>query len=194
MTHRRLLPWLMVLGVAGPFEAGGAAHPKGKKKGEKPFRSTIVAFTDKAPGDWLLREAKVGAKLISDGDATIAALPDEIKGGTLLLRTSADYNKWLPPGTLKASKDGTVFVLIRWKFRGKEEVGEVAFAKLEREGWTEVDGDVATTFKNGEDWRWKAMKRDFKQGDVILQLRTLSWDRAVVLFVLKEKSASKEEG
>src|SRR5262245_38035664 len=192
MAMQKLSVWFTTLYASLLLHASGPAQSKDKKKGEKPFRSSVVALTDKAPGDWLLKEAKVGTKMISDRDYTISALPKEIQGGTLLLRTSADYGKWLPPATLNALKDGSVYALIRWKYLGKEEVGEVAFAKLDREGWMEVDGDVATTFNDGEDWRWKAIKRDFKKGDVILPLKTFNWDKGALLFVFKRDGREEQ--
>ena len=42
------------------------------------------------------------------------------------------------------------------------------------------------TFPSGEGWRWKAFKKDFKEGEVILQLDSLKWNNQIpVLFVFK---------
>jgi hypothetical protein len=161
--------------------------PGDDKKDSKQFHSTVIELTDKAPSDWLLKEAKAGTKMVSGRDYTLTDLPDEAKGGTLLLRTSSDddLKSWLKNGTVTALKDGTVCILVRWKYLGKEVIDEVAFTKLEREGWTEVEGTTATTFPSGEDWRWKTYKKDMKKGDVVLQLKTLSWGQWPVLFVFK---------
>ena len=145
-----------------------------------------VQLTDKSPTHWIFKEAKVGTRILSDRDYLFSALPDEVKGGTLLLRVSYnDSQSWLKPGTLRVNKDTTVYSLILWKQLGKEVLNEVARTKLVREGWKEVDGATVTTFPNGEDWRWITLKKEIKKGDVILQLRTLSWNRVTVLFVFK---------
>lgn len=176
---------LFSLGAMLVLVTTGARGPAQETKEGKRFRSSVVELTDKASPDWLLKEAKVGAPIISDRDYTLAELPDEANGGTLLLRTSGDYNTWLKAGTLRALKDTKVYVLVRWKYIRREVMDEVALTKLERDGWKEVDGEVGTTFPDGEDWRWKMFKKDLKKGDVILQLKTLRWDNWTVLFIFK---------
>jgi hypothetical protein len=100
------------------------------------------------------------------------------------MRDSEQAKSWLPEG-LTATGNGSVFAIVRWRYLGKEAVTEVDFAKLEREGWTEVKGPCETTYPAGEDWRWKVLKKDLEEGDVLLQLATLNWGKRVVLFVFK---------
>jgi hypothetical protein len=144
-----------------------------------------VELTDKA-GKWLLKEAKIGTKMLSDRDYLLSGLPKEIAGGTYVMRTSGEYGTWLPDGSLKAKKDGTVYAIIRLKYLGKETFDELAQEQLKKDGWTAVEGKVATTFPAGEKWEWKAYKKGIKAGAVILQLDNLSWDtKTGVLFVVK---------
>jgi len=186
VTRDRIWPHLISVGAAiGLFVPNGQVCAQDKKDG-KPFRSAVVELTDKAPSDWLLREAKVGNRMVSARDYTISNLPDEVKGGTFLLRTAGDDHKeWLPDRTVRALKDGTVYALVRWKYLGKEVMDEVAVEKLEREGWTEVKGTTSTTFPGGEDWQWRTYKKEIKKGDVVLQLKALKWGGWAVLFVFQ---------
>ena len=52
---------------------------------------------------------------------------------------------------------------------------------------------MATTFPDGEDWGWKAIKKAFKKGDVVLPLKTLRWEGRPILFVFKESSVNAPE-
>lgn len=156
------------------------------KKDVKRFRSTVVELTDKAPAHWLLKEAKVGAPMVSDRDYTISELPDEVKGGTLLVRDSGDdHHTWLRASNIRALKDTTVYAIVRWKYLRKEVMNEVALTQFERDGWKEISGEAATTFPDGEDWQWKVFEKEIKKGDVILQLKTLKWGHWAVLYVFK---------
>ena len=185
MTEARVRSHLLAWGTVTALLTACDAQAQ-EKKDDKRFRSKVVELTDKAPPDWILKEAKVGAPVVSGRDYTISELPDEVKGGTLLLRTNGDEHKsWLKGGTVAALKDGTVYTLVRWRYLGKDVMDEVAFTKLEREGWKEVEGATGTTFPDGEDWRWKAYKKEIKKGDVVLQLKTLTWGSWAVMFVFK---------
>lgn len=165
----------------------GARTEAQEKKDPKRFRSSTIELADKAPSRWILKEAKVGAPIVSDRDYTLSDLPNEVKGGTLLLRDSGeeDLKSWLKVGTVRAIKDTTVYAIVRWKYLGKEVMSEVALTQFERDGWKEVSGEAATTFPDGEDWRWKTFKMEIKKGDVILQLKTLRWGGWAVLFIFK---------
>lgn len=92
----------------------------------------------------------VGAKMITDRDYTLSALPKEVAGGTFLVRSSGEYGSWLPDASLKAKKDATVCAILRVKYLGKEAFGELAQADLKKDCWKEVEGKVATTFPPGE--------------------------------------------
>ena len=167
---------LVLLGPAG-------AQAPVKPKPEPRFASKVAELTDKASANWLLSEAKAGAKLWSGRDYAVVKLPAEVRGGTLILREIGEDSDWLAPGTIRTLKDSTVYVLVRWKALGKDVLEEVAFAKLEKEGWAEVPGDVETTFPSGEDWRWKAYKKKVEKGEVTLQLKKLNWKCSAVFVV-----------
>jgi hypothetical protein len=169
---------LALIGIAAP----GIAQ---EKKDGKRFKSAVVELTDDAPSRWILKEAKVGAPMISDRDYKISDLPDEAIGGTLLLRPAGDFNKWLDTGELRALNDATVYIMIRWKYLGKEVIDEVTRTKLERDGWDEVEGRAGTTCPNEEDWRWKIYSKKIKKGEVILLLKTTSWNKWPVLYIFK---------
>jgi len=177
---------LLILSAVLALIANGAGVFGQDKKESKRFRSSAIELNDKAPADWILKEAKVGTPIVSDRDYTLTKLPDEVKGGTLLLRTSGeDLKTWLKAGSLRALKDTTVYALVRSKYLGKEVMDEVAIAKFERDGWKEVNSETETTVPDGEDWGWKTFKKEIKKGDVILQLKALKWGDWAVLFVLK---------
>ncbi len=176
---------LAIIGSVLAVIASGSAAPPQEKKDPKRFKSTEIELTDKAPADWILKEASIGTKMVSDKDYTLSEFPDAVKGGTHLLRSSGDHKTWLKTGTLRALKDTTVYALVRWKYLGKEVMDEVALTKFERDGWKEVEGETGTTFPDGEDWRWKTFKKQVKKGDVILQLKTVAWGEWAVLFIFK---------
>jgi hypothetical protein len=95
---------------------------------------------------------------------------------------------WLPDASLKARKEGTVYAIIRLKYLGKETFDELAQEQLKRDGWTAVEGKVATSFPAGEKWEWKAYKKGIRAGDVMRQLEHLSWDtKTGVLFLVKRR-------
>jgi hypothetical protein len=159
------------------------------KQDKKPAEwKPSVELTDKA-GKWLLKEAKTGTKMVSDRDYVLSELPEEIAGGTYVMRTIDEHKAWLPVSALTAKTDATVYAIIRVEYLGKETLGEVALADLVKDGWKEVDGKVATTFNSGEKWKWSAYKKAIKKGDVILQLDNLNWDKNKpgigVLYVIK---------
>ncbi len=163
-------------------EEDGKSKTKVKKKLPKgAFESKVIDLTDKANANWILKEARTGAPIESDKDYVVSKLPREMAGGTLLLRDSGTGG-WLPDGAVTALKDCKVYAVIRWKYLGKEDIDEVTFHKLAREGWEEVDGDVKTTFPPGEDWQWKALAKDVTAGDVFLQLETVNWTKKRAVF------------
>jgi hypothetical protein len=146
-----------------------------------------VTLTDKAGKDWIAKEIKVGATVMSGRDYIFSALPKEIVGATYVLRPAGDETKaWLANQAVKAKKAGVVYALMQTKYLGKDTFGEVDQAKLEKDGWKEVEGKVASTFPAGESWGWKAFKKDVEEGEVILQLDTFKWDnRALIVFAFK---------
>ena len=157
----------------------------GSKPGPKGlFRSTVVEFTDKASPNWIFKVAKTSTQIWSDKPYMLTFLPKEVVGGSLLLRDSGQTD-WFPGGSVTALKDCHAYVLIRWKYLGKEEVGEVTFTKFEREGWEEVDGKTSVNFPGGEDWQWKVLKKPVSAGDVILPLETINWGKIPAIFVFK---------
>jgi hypothetical protein len=176
--------WFATLfSVIAFFASSEGRTQEAKKPSEKWMPS--VELTDKA-GNWLLKEAKTGTKMLSDRDYLLSEMPKEMVGGTYVMRTSGEYGMWLPDATLKANKEATVYAIIRLNYLGKETFGELAQQQLKKDGWSAVEGKMATTFPAGEKWEWKAFKKDIKAGIVILQLENLSWDKATgVLFVVK---------
>jgi cytochrome c len=165
----------------------GTPMPKAAAAAKPPAKTgPLIKATDKTPGGWLLKVAQVRTNVFSDRqNYVLAQLPKEIQGGTLLLRDSEQSKSWIEPSKLTATREGTVFAIIRWKYLGKEEADEVFLDKFMKEGWEELKGDVKTTFPAGEDWRWKAFSKKLDEGDVILQLQSLNWGRVPVVYVFK---------
>jgi hypothetical protein len=149
----------------------------GKKSAEV---ERVVELTDKASANWQLKKLETGAKVISDRDYVFSSLPDEVAGGFYVLRDSGDWTKWLPPSVVKAEKDVTVYIFLRTKALKKEDVDESQFKKLSKEGWKEVKGDVEGTFNAEEGWEWKAFKKEYKKGHLIINLKTVSVNTAVI--------------
>ncbi|HJZ58803.1 MAG TPA: hypothetical protein VKE74_27925, partial [Gemmataceae bacterium] len=103
-----------------------------------------------------------------------------------LVRPSADHAHWLAPGSVTAKKDGTVYAVIRTKYLNKPVFPAASLKKLEGDGWTEIEGEVATTFPGNENWEWTAFKKEIKKGEVDLELKGIKWNtRSAVLFVFK---------
>jgi hypothetical protein len=170
----------------------GAEEPKDKKDEKTADKETSewvpsVEFTAKA-GKWLLKEAKAGTRMLTDRDEyALSVVPKEMAGATLVVRGSGEYGTWLPDLALKAKQDATVYAIIRVKLAGKETFGELAQALLMKDGWKEVEGEVATTEPKGEKWEWKAFKTSVKKGEIVLKLDNLNWGNNAtgVLFVIK---------
>lgn len=148
------------------------------------FHSKVIELTDQAPSAWILKEARVGLKLSPDRDYVWSALPKEIIGGSAIWHDTG-YRGWLKPGVVRALKDCNAYALIRWKSLGKTEVDEIAFNQFAKDGWEEIDGDVKCTFPSGEDWGWKALRKEVKEGDVILQLDHVKFGNWGVHFIFK---------
>lgn len=149
------------------------------------FQSDVVEFTDNAPAGAIFKLARNGTPIWSDRPYGLLGLPKEVTGGALLWRDSEKTKFWLEPGTITALDDCTAYAMIRWKYLGKVEVDEVTLTKLVQDGWEEVEDNVGTSFPGGEDWRWKLLKKDVAEGDVVLQLNTVNWGRIPVLFIFK---------
>jgi hypothetical protein len=174
-----LVAELALLAIVAP----GVAQ---EKKDSKRFKSTVVELTDDAPSRWILKEAKAGTPILSDRDYKIVELPDELDGGTLLFRSTGDLGSWLDTGQMRALKDATAYIVIRWKVRGEEKIDEVTRTKIERDGWNEVEGKTSTTCPDDADWRWKTYSKKIKKGDVVLLLKSTSWQKQwSVLFIFK---------
>jgi hypothetical protein len=146
-----------------------------------------VALTGKAPNSWSLDPAKVDTRILADRDYKLTVVPREVNGAALLVRPAADHAHWLAPGMLTATKDCTVYAIIRTHYVGKKDVfGPQAIKQLEMDGWIAVDGEVGTTSPGNEKWEWAAWSKEVKKGDVDLTLKTLKWNaRTAVLFVFK---------
>lgn len=156
---------------------------------KKAFRSTVAEFTEKASPDWIFKEARVGAPIVSDRGYAFTHLPSEIQGGTLVWRDSRAPD-WLPPGSIRLLKDCTVYAIVHTRRAAvmgiaEDKVNESALAAFAREGWAEVD-EVKTTFPNGEGWRWHTFRKKLAAGDTnpLLQDNKLGRERRV-LFVFK---------
>jgi TolB-like protein len=166
------------------------SKPADKKKDSKPlpkgaYRSTAIELTEKTPATWILKEAKRGLQVWSDKAYVWTALPKEIVGGTVLWRPTGQAG-WVQPGAVTALKDCKCYALVQWKYMDRIEIDEITFAQFAKDGWEEVDGDLKMNFPGGEDWRWKALRKEVPEGDVILQLDHVNFgDRRTVIFVFK---------
>jgi TolB-like protein len=157
---------------------------KGSPPQPKVFRSKVIELTDEAPSAWMLKEARVGLRIWPDKEYAWAALPKEIEGGSAVWRDTG-YEGWVKTGTVTALNDCTMYALVRWKYLDKVEIDEVTFNQFAKDGWEEVDGNVKCTFPGGEDWRWKALRKDVKRGQVIFQLDHVNFGRRAVQFIFK---------
>jgi hypothetical protein len=155
------------------------------KKGKR-FKSTIVELAEQAPANWLLKEAKAGVTLWPGKDYSISDLPKEMEGSTMLVREAG--SGWVAPNKVKGLKDGTVYFMILAKRLGTTHIGEVEINKLEKEGWKEVEGDIGSTFPSGEDWQWKAFKKEIKKGPLTFQLKTINMNGRTIIFFFNDKS------
>lgn len=152
----------------------------------------MIEANEKA-GKWGASLAKVGTKIHTDRDYRLAALPKEMVGGTLLTRNSGELRQWLPSGALKAKMDVTAYAIVMVKYLGKDKFDEERQKLLVKEGWEEVERKVQTTFPSGEGWEWKAYKMDVEEGDIVLQLTDLSWEKhgTNVLYLFKKREKAK---
>ncbi|WP_077022462.1 hypothetical protein [Fuerstiella marisgermanici] len=180
----------IVAKVSGQFVIEGA--PAGPPVDDSPTDSDhLVELTESSPNSWILKKAEIGVPIQSARQYLITALPPEVAGGVLLLRQPGeDSASWLGHGQLRLIKPATVYALIRWKYLGKEVLDEVRRTQLVRDGWTEVKGETACSFPNGEDGRWKTYSRRVPAGPLVLQLRTLSWRNnrdSFVAYVFKSR-------
>ncbi len=173
--------------------AVSATRTEGQDKKDKKGPTAVVESTEKSGKKWSVWQAKTGLKIVVDKDYVLSAVPKEMVGSTFLTRESPELGKWLLDGSLKAKGDLTAYAMIMTKARGKEQFGEDRQKALIKEGWSEVDGKVGTTFPSGEAWEWKAFKKSVDDGEIYLQLKDLSWDKhgAPVLFFSKTREKEK---
>ncbi len=187
-TIRRFLLLVLTLAIMVAFSNIRVA---GQEKGKK----AVVELTDDAGPNWLLKKVEVGGKVIADKGYLFTDLPEEIKGGLFLLRDSGDWHRVIPPGTVKANQDVTVYLLIRYKAFGTEEFGEAPFNRLTKEGWNEVKGKFDGTFNAGERWLWKVVKKNYQAGKLIIHFKTVELDKkAPVMFVFKPAVKPNADG
>jgi hypothetical protein len=173
--------------VGSAFLISGVSRGADKESQKSQAKPLLpVELTEKAQDGWLLKKVKIGTKISTDREYLIRAVPEEIIGGTYVLRPQDDLHGWLPDMAVNAKKDVKVYALIQTQYLGKVLFDEVAENLLEKDGWKAVAGKVTTTFPAGEMWAWKAYKKEVGEGDVILQLEHLKWDnRPLIVFVFK---------
>lgn len=145
-----------------------------KEKKTPDQKESVIATTDKAPGHWVLKEAKVGEKIVSDRDHLISDLPEEMIGTTFLLRSEGDFKTWLKDASIIAKKKTTVYVMItKGKGRKNEELfTEADQAAIKKDGWTEVEGKASNAMTGD----CRVYKMDIKEGLVFLKLEHLTWN------------------
>ncbi|HYV38747.1 MAG TPA: hypothetical protein VE988_23885 [Gemmataceae bacterium] len=171
---------------------------EGKEK-EQPTPVTgpvPLELTANAPKNWKFTEAKVGVKFWVDRDYVMTDLPQELSGALLLQRDAANATKWLAPAMLRTNTDAHVFALVRWKNQGKDILDHAAFTQLQGDGWPTVSWKVKSTFPGKENWQWKALTllTGIKKGDVVLDLKSVNWPGAAVVFVFKPQAPAKVAG
>jgi Leucine-rich repeat (LRR) protein len=163
--------------VVPPKQPIGNAKVEPKKQ----FPSSVIKIDPSS--NWNLAEARARTPLFSDRTYTIEKLSLEIAGGTLLLRGADECKTWLPPGKVTALKDCTAYLAIRWKYLGKA-LDDGMVAKLTSDGWTDVKGQLVTSFPKGEDWQWKVLQKKLKKGEVVLA-PNINSNAAPLLFIFK---------
>jgi hypothetical protein len=144
-----------------------------------------VNFVGKPLAGWSLKEIRTGNYVFPDRGYKIADVPKELAGGTMLIRNSTESKHWLRPGAVAAGADGDVFVLVRYRWLGNEEIDSESFAKFVAEGWDEVKCTFGTTFPTGEDWQWRVFRKSVKKGDIDLPLETTKLTTAPLIFVFR---------
>ena len=180
-----------LMNAAATQSLGQDKKEKEKKKKKAPV-GLVVEATEKA-GKWGASRVALGIRVYTDRNYLLAAFPKEMLGGTLITRSGDDQRKWLPDAALKANTDVTAYAMVLVKYLGKDKFDETHQKLLVKEGWKEVDGKVGTTFPSGEGWEWKAFKKDVDEGEIILQLKDLSWEKhgTGVLFIFKKRAKPK---
>ena len=125
-----------------------------------------VTFVGKPLAGWSLKEIHTGIYVFPDRGYKITDVPKELAGGTMLVRNSTESKHWLRPGAVSAGADGDVFLLVRYRWLGNEEIDSETFAKFIAEGWDEVKCTFGTTFPAGEDWQWRVIRKGVKKGEI----------------------------
>lgn len=165
---------------------GATTIPDTAAKTAGPKKKLVAKLGEAAKPHWLLKPVIRNAPIYSDRGYKFVTIPKEIQGSQYLMRDSGDGNSWFPDESVNITGNGVVYAFVRWKALGKVEVDEAAFAQLERDGWTILKDEAAISFPPGEDWRWKALKKDLSdEGGVVLPLSTLNWGKRVVVFAFK---------
>jgi hypothetical protein len=180
----------LFFGAGGLFQSVALSerpiNPANRAETVKAARSRAVKLTEQAAAGYALKEARIGAQIWNDRDYTFTALPDEVAGGTFLVRDTEATKQWLEPGIVSALTDCRVYALFRVKDRDQVLVDEATFAKLSREGWREVAGVVKTT-RGGGNWQWAAWRKNVSQGEVDMLLKTITWGQREVVFVFNNQ-------
>ncbi len=131
--------------------------------------------------DWKLQSAVKGGDLASNREYIWTKLPDEIAGGTTVLRSMEESTIWMPVGKVQAQKNCTMYAIIRG-------LTPAQVKAMKSAGWESVESDVEATAPPNEKWHWGAMKKPVKKGEDTFTLKGLSWPAQgqTVVFVFKQ--------
>jgi hypothetical protein len=148
------------------FQArGGSAEKPPPAPEAEPGKPSPVVIKDKK-SVWLLETAAPEVRYLSDRDYALFKLPGDLRGATLLVRTSGDVHETgLPIGVLTATQDCTAFAAILWNPDANTGGTKNAFRRLLAEGWNEVPGKLVTTGM-AEGFEWKVLRKPQEKGGV----------------------------
>lgn len=120
---------------------------------------------------------------LADRKYSILQLPRGISGGTLVIRSSHQFEKWLPSKQVVAKKDCKVFVAIQTRRNREMRVTDGLVQQMNDAGWKAEKGKFTTTSADQETWTWAVFSKDVKKGTV--DLKTPIKSRTAFIFMFK---------
>lgn len=112
-------------------------------------------------------------------------LPRGAYGGTLVVRNSHEFEKWLPEKQLTAKKDCKAYVAIQTRRNREVRAPDDLISKMKAAGWTQEKSKFTTSSAAKEVWVWAVFSKDVKEGPV--KLKPPIKARTAYIFIFSEK-------
>lgn len=127
----------------------------------------VVKFAPGHGHEGRFASTKRGTQIISDRPYSLLTVPQSLTGGTMLIRNSSSWTRWLSSGILIANKDCQCYIAILTSNGRTKKVAANLNESMTQLGWTS-EKKFQTTSPDREQWVWSLFSRDIEAGPVSL--------------------------